>query len=108
MEVALKRSELATPLRSHQPDIELSRSGVGGEQSEIKTYKMAERSDRLDFEIRSHTVRPPVTTPHRHEFFQIEANVSGEAHHIILRSALPVSGALADLHSPVPRSLRRP
>jgi AraC-like DNA-binding protein len=50
---------------------------------EIKTYKMAERSDRLDFEIRSHTVRPPVTTPHRHEFFQIEANVAGEAHHVI-------------------------
>lgn len=50
---------------------------------EIRTYKMVERSERLDFEIRDHTVRPPVTTPHRHEFFQIEANVAGEAHHII-------------------------
>ncbi len=79
----MKRSDLATPLASHQPDLELSRAGGASEQSEIKTYKMAERSDRLDFEIRSHTVRPPVTTPHRHEFFQIEANVAGEAHHVI-------------------------
>lgn len=53
------------------------------DEPQIKTYKMVERSDRLDFEIRSHTVRPPVTTPHRHEFFQIEANVAGEAHHVI-------------------------
>lgn len=52
-------------------------------QAAIKTYKMVDRSDRLDFEIRSHTVRPPVTSPHRHEFFQIEANVAGEAHHVI-------------------------
>lgn len=50
---------------------------------DIRTYKMIERSDRLDFEIRDHTVRPPVTDPHRHEFFQIEANVRGEAHHVI-------------------------
>lgn len=49
----------------------------------IRTYKMVDRSDRLDFEIRDHTVRPPVVTPHRHEFFQIEANVGGEAHHVI-------------------------
>jgi AraC-like DNA-binding protein len=44
---------------------------------------MVERSDRLDFEIRNHTVRPPVIAPHRHEFFQIEANVAGESHHVI-------------------------
>ncbi len=53
------------------------------EAAEIRTYKMVDRSDRLDFEIRDHTVRPPVVTPHRHEFFQIEANVGGEAHHVI-------------------------
>lgn len=50
---------------------------------DIKTYKMVERSERLDFEIRNHLVRPPVTTPHRHEFFQIMANIAGEAHHVI-------------------------
>ncbi len=50
---------------------------------DIPTYRMADRSDRLDFEIRDHTVRQPVTVPHRHEFFQIEANVAGEAHHVI-------------------------
>ncbi len=52
-------------------------------ESTIKTYKMADRSERLDFEIRDHTVRPPVTTPHRHEFFQMEVNYAGEAHHVI-------------------------
>ena len=51
--------------------------------TDIPTYRMADRSDRLDFEIRDHTVRQPVTVPHRHEFFQIEANVVGEAHHVI-------------------------
>lgn len=67
----------------HRPADELAQPALAGGTPEIKTYKMAERSDRLDFEIRSHKVRPPVTTPHRHEFFQIEANVSGEAHHVI-------------------------
>ncbi len=61
----------------------MARSSTRESQPGIKTYKMVERSDRLDFEIRSHTVRPPVTSPHRHEFFQIEANVAGEAHHVI-------------------------
>lgn len=72
-----------TATASHPPDAALARQSRKSDQQEIKTYKMVERSDRLDFEIRSHTVRPPVTTPHRHEFFQIEANVAGEAHHVI-------------------------
>lgn len=53
------------------------------EPKAIRTYRMADRSERLDFEIRDHTVRAPVVTPHRHEFFQIEANVAGQAHHVI-------------------------
>ena len=72
------------------PDVAATRSDAAGLQPageedyrEIRTYQMAERSERLDFEIRDHTVRRPVTTPHRHEFFQIEVNVSGEAHHVI-------------------------
>jgi AraC-like DNA-binding protein len=56
---------------------------AAGTQEDIRTYRMVDRSDRLDFEIRDQTVRAPVVTPHRHEFFQIEANVSGEAHHVI-------------------------
>jgi AraC-like DNA-binding protein len=51
--------------------------------ADIKTYKMFERSERLDFEIRDESARPPVTTLHRHEFFQIEANLTGESHHVI-------------------------
>jgi AraC-like DNA-binding protein len=71
------------PATLHRPADDLAPPPPESGIKEIKTYKMAERSDRLDFEIRSHKVRPPVTTPHRHEFFQIEANVCGEAHHVI-------------------------
>lgn len=51
--------------------------------ADIRTYKMAERSERLDFEIRDQSARAPVVTLHRHEFFQIEANLTGDSHHII-------------------------
>jgi AraC-like DNA-binding protein len=56
---------------------------AGEDASAIRTYRMVDRSERLDFEIRDHTVRPPVVSPHRHEFFQIEANIAGEAHHVL-------------------------
>ncbi len=69
--------------RSRQQQIETEGAPHAGEAPGIRTYRMVDRSDRLDFEIRDHTVRPPVVTPHRHEFFQIEANVRGEAHHVI-------------------------
>ncbi|MEF7613195.1 AraC family transcriptional regulator [Aquincola sp. MAHUQ-54] len=51
--------------------------------ADIKTYRMVERSQRLDFEIRDQDARPPVVSLHRHEFFQIEANLSGDSHHVI-------------------------
>lgn len=70
-------------IASHQADVALARRLAKKDEPEIKTYKMVERSDRLDFEIRNNMARPPVATPHRHEFFQIEANVAGEAHHVI-------------------------
>lgn len=50
---------------------------------EIKTYKMVERSERLDFEIRDQSARAPVFTPHRHEFFQIFATLEGDTHHVV-------------------------
>lgn len=50
---------------------------------EIHTYSMVERSDRLDFEIRDQSVRPPVTRSHRHEYFQIFANQAGAAPHLL-------------------------
>lgn len=58
-------------------------AGTPAQAPAIRTYRMVDRSDRLDFEIRDQTVRPPVVAPHRHEFFQIEANVSGQAHHVL-------------------------
>lgn len=69
--------------RTRQGPREAPRASAAAEAAEIRTYRMVDRSDRLDFEIRDHTVRAPVVTPHRHEFFQIEANVSGQAHHVL-------------------------
>jgi AraC-like DNA-binding protein len=51
--------------------------------ADIKTYTMVERSERLDFEIRDRGARHPVEHPHRHEFFQIFANQTGAAMHMI-------------------------
>lgn len=70
---------MKSPVRRPSP----ASAAPGTEEQAIRTYRMVDRSDRLDFEIRDHTVRAPVVTPHRHEFFQIEANVTGEAHHVI-------------------------
>lgn len=44
----------------------------------IRTYGMQERSDRLDFYIRDQTERPALTAPHRHDYFQIQANLGGD------------------------------
>ena len=44
----------------------------------VKTYAMVERSDYLDFDIRDETTRVLVTLPHKHEFFQIQANLGGD------------------------------
>lgn len=49
----------------------------------IHTYKMVERSERLDFEIRDQSARAPVTKPHRHEYFQIFASQAGTAPHLL-------------------------
>lgn len=68
----------ATPDPEQDP-VEVSENASGS----IYTYSMIERSDRLDFDIRDQSVRPPVTKPHRHEFFQIFANQAGEAPHLL-------------------------
>lgn len=52
-------------------------------RKDVRTYTMVERSERLDFEIRDQSARAPVVTPHRHEFFQIFANVAGRFTHMI-------------------------
>jgi AraC-like DNA-binding protein len=44
---------------------------------DIKTYGMSERADHPDFDIRDETVRPPLTRPHRHAYFQIQINLAG-------------------------------
>jgi len=46
--------------------------------SSIPTYDMQQRSDRDDFYIRDKSARPALTTPHRHEYFQIQINLGGD------------------------------
>ncbi|WP_397452421.1 AraC family transcriptional regulator [Pseudomonas sp. NA-150] len=46
--------------------------------SRVPTYGMQQRSDRTDFYIRDKTGRPPLTTPHRHEYFQIQISLGGD------------------------------
>lgn len=65
------------------PRPDLAPEPLATREADIKTYKMVERSERLDFEIRDQSGRPPVFTPHRHEFFQIFANVEGDFCHEI-------------------------
>jgi AraC-like DNA-binding protein len=48
-------------------------------QSRIPTYGMQQRSDRMDFYIRDKLARPALTSPHRHEYFQIQINLGGDA-----------------------------
>ncbi|MFM0222088.1 AraC family transcriptional regulator [Paraburkholderia dipogonis] len=45
----------------------------------LKTYGMAERASHLDFDIRDHSVRPQITQPHRHEYFQMLVALHGES-----------------------------
>ncbi|WP_268797040.1 helix-turn-helix transcriptional regulator [Pseudomonas huanghezhanensis] len=47
-------------------------------QSRIPTYGMQQRSDRMDFYIRDKSARPALTSPHRHEYFQIQINLGGD------------------------------
>lgn len=47
-------------------------------QSRIPTYGMQQRSDRPDFYIRDKLGRPALTSPHRHEYFQIQINLGGD------------------------------
>jgi hypothetical protein len=61
------------------------------ETSSVRTYRMSEASQTVDFEIRDETVRNPITTPHRHEFFQIHANLSGQGNHVLGGELQPFS-----------------
>ncbi|HEY0288839.1 MAG TPA: AraC family transcriptional regulator [Pseudomonas sp.] len=46
--------------------------------SQVPTYGMQQRSDRMDFYIRDKSARPALTSPHRHEYFQIQINLGGD------------------------------
>jgi AraC-like DNA-binding protein len=44
----------------------------------VTTYGMQQRSDRPDFYIRDKRGRAALTSPHRHEYFQIQINLGGD------------------------------
>jgi AraC-like DNA-binding protein len=44
----------------------------------VPTYGMQQRSERADFYIRDKTARSAETSPHRHEYFQIQINLGGD------------------------------
>jgi AraC-like DNA-binding protein len=44
----------------------------------VPTLGMEQRSDHPDFYIRDRLARPATTTPHRHEYFQIQINLGGD------------------------------
>jgi AraC-like DNA-binding protein len=56
---------------------------------QIRTYAMAERADHLDFDIRTQESGPPLTRPHRHEYFQIKLSLAGEAEQTVGGSVRP-------------------
>jgi AraC-like DNA-binding protein len=52
-------------------------------RQDIRTYRMSDRSERLDFDIRDQTARPAIAVPHRHEFLQMQVNTSVGHTHVI-------------------------
>ncbi|WP_448118787.1 AraC family transcriptional regulator [Pseudomonas serbica] len=46
--------------------------------SRVPTYEMQQRSDRPDFYIRDKRGRAALTSPHRHDYFQIQINLGGD------------------------------
>ncbi|KAF1048788.1 MAG: Urease operon transcriptional activator [Xylophilus sp.] len=48
------------------------------EPDRAPTLGMHERSDHADFYIRDQRARPATTTPHRHDYFQIQVNLGGD------------------------------
>jgi NAD(P)H-hydrate repair Nnr-like enzyme with NAD(P)H-hydrate dehydratase domain len=51
--------------------------------ADIRTYLDGRALRAPSTSIRSESARAPVVTPHRHEFFQIFANIAGHAPHLI-------------------------
>lgn len=51
--------------------------------SRVPTYGMQQRSERADFHIREQFERGAEPGPHRHEYFQIQANLGGDTVQLI-------------------------
>jgi AraC-like DNA-binding protein len=49
----------------------------------LLTFRMGERTDRMDFDIRPQGVRLPPEVPHRHDHFEIQINIDTPCRHLI-------------------------
>ena len=58
---------------------------------DIQNYTMVERTAHSDFGIRNQDNALPNLAPHRHEYFQIHAQISGSTTHHIGSAARPVT-----------------
>jgi AraC-like DNA-binding protein len=56
---------------------------------DIKTLGMSDTAGHLDFDIREQNVRPGQSSPHRHEYFQIQINLAGNTHQTVGGSVRP-------------------
>ena len=45
----------------------------------VRTYQLSERSEHLDFNILEREVRPALSEPHRHEYYQMQFKLDGES-----------------------------
>ncbi|AYW18953.1 AraC family transcriptional regulator [Klebsiella sp. P1CD1] len=56
---------------------------AASKSGQTPVFCMEQRSDRPDFYIRDHMVRPALTMFHRHDYFQIQINLEGDTWHYI-------------------------
>jgi AraC-like DNA-binding protein len=53
------------------------------DRDRLITFRMGERTDRMDFDIRPQGVRRPPEMPHRHDHFEIYINIDRLCRHLI-------------------------
>lgn len=53
------------------------------DRDRLITFRMGERTDRMDFDIRPQGVRRPPDVPHRHDHFEIQINIDRPSRHLI-------------------------
>jgi hypothetical protein len=75
----------------------------------VKTYSMLERLKRPDFGIHNARALSSVERQHRHEYFQVQLHVAGNAEHQVGARVLSLDPLVSfeDARVPVHRAIRR-